>query len=265
MRIAVDIRKTLRSNGRDFTLDVRFACEDDVGVLFGASGAGKSLTLRTIAGLERPDYGRIVVGEQVLFDSMAGIDLRASARSVGYLFQDYALFPHLTVVQNIGFGLQRWWRRKLPAQAAGRVAQFLELFELRGLHDAYPAQLSGGQRQRVALARALIRRPALLLLDEPFAALDPLLRDRMRRELIRTRELFQVPMLLITHDPEDVAVLGQTLLLIDSGRVGKAVDLKSAPYREGEQPSANERAIRALLTGFSEAAPGARATIRAVK
>ncbi|MEO8157782.1 MAG: ATP-binding cassette domain-containing protein [Betaproteobacteria bacterium] len=264
MRIEVDIQKTLRSNSRDFKLDVKFACDDDLGVVFGASGAGKSITLRAIAGLERPDLGRITVGGKVWFDSMAGINVPASERAVGYLFQDYALFPHLNVVQNVGFGLKRWWQRKLPPTATRRVAELLALFELRGLNDAYPTQLSGGQRQRVALARALIRQPDILLLDEPFAALDPLLRDRMRRELISTRALFKVPMLVITHDPEDVAVLGQTLMLLNNGRVDKTVDLKVMPYRDKEG-AISESAIRGLLTGREEGPASPRPTIRAVK
>jgi len=266
MRIEVDIRKILRSNGRDFALDVKFACDDDLGVMFGPSGAGKSLTLRTIAGLEKPDYGRIVVGGKVLFDSMAGIDVRANARAVGYLFQDYALFPHLNVEENIGFGLRRWWERKLPVDAARRVAELLDLFELRGLNNAYPAQLSGGQRQRVALARALIRRPNLLLLDEPFAALDPLLRGRMRAELVATRAMFKVPMLAITHDPEDVSVLAETVVVLNQGRVEKVVDVKMAPYRDGEGRVRGD-SIRELLTGTDSASPPplSRKTIRAVK
>ncbi|MBI3529512.1 MAG: ATP-binding cassette domain-containing protein [Betaproteobacteria bacterium] len=265
MRIEVDIRKTLRSNGRDFTLDVKFTCEDNLGVVFGPSGAGKSLTLRAIAGLERPDYGRIVVGEKVLFDSIAGIDVRANARAVGYLFQDYALFPHLNVEENIGFGVRRWWERKLPMEAARRVAELLDLFELRGLNNAYPVQLSGGQRQRVALARALIRRPDLLLLDEPFAALDPLLRGRMRAELVATRAMFKVPMLAITHDPEDVSMLAETVIILNEGRVEKVVDVKAAPYRDGEG-RLDEGSIRELLTGLEAAGPPPlpRKTIRAV-
>lgn len=265
MRIEVDIRKTLRSNGRDFTLDVKFACEDDLGVVFGPSGAGKSLTLRAIAGLEKPDHGRIVVAGKVVFDSAAKIDVPASDRAVGYLFQDYALFPHLTVEENIGFGVRHWWQRRLPADAARRVGDLLEVFELRGLGRAYPWQLSGGQRQRVALARALIRHPDVLLLDEPFAALDPLLRERMRRELVNTRALFKVPMLVITHDPEDVALLAETLVVLEQGRIAKTVDLKAGPYRDGEG-RVSDRSIRALLTSDGEAgSPQPRPTIRAVK
>ena len=264
MGIEVDIRKTLRSNGRDFALDVKFVFEDDLGVVFGPSGVGKSLTLRAIAGLEKPDYGRIVVAGKVVFDSAAGIDVPPRERAVGYLFQDYALFPHLTVEENIGFGIKQWWQRKLPTAAVRRVADLLELFELRGMNQAYSWQLSGGQRQRVALARALIRQPDVLLLDEPFAALDPMLRERMRRELVNTRALFKVPMLVITHDPEDVGVLAETLLVLEHGRIAKTVDLKAAPYRDGEGRT-SERSIRGLLTGSDEAGPPPRPTIRAVK
>ena len=266
MRIEVDIRKILRSYGRDFALDVKFAYEDNLAVVFGPSGAGKSLTLRAIAGLEKPDHGRIVVGDKVLFDSRAGIDVRASERAVGYLFQDYALFPHLSVAENIGFGLRRWWERKLPEDAARRVADLLDVFELRGLDEVYPAQLSGGQRQRVALARALIRRPDVLLLDEPFAALDPLLRERMRSELIAIRSMFKVPMLVITHDPEDVAVLADTVVVVSQGRVENVVDVKRTPYRDAEG-RVNQRSIGGLLRGMAQEDPPhwPGRTIRAVK
>jgi molybdate transport system ATP-binding protein len=142
----------------------------------------------------------------------------------------------------------------------------LELFELRGMNQAYPWQLSGGQRQRVALARALIRHPKLLLLDEPFTALDPLLRERMRAELVAIRTMFKVPMLAITHDPEDVPVLAETVIVLSKGRVEKLADLKSAPYRDGAGRISQE-SIRELLMGTGQSGPPPlpRQAIRAVK
>ena len=232
MRIEVSVKKTLRSHARRFELDVTFICHDDVSVMFGPSGSGKSVTLKAIAGLEHPDAGRIVVDGRVLFDSAAGINLPARARSIGYLFQDYALFPHMTVEENIGFPLRKWWHRRWPAQTRERVSEIVELFELDELQKSYPSQISGGQRQRVALARALIRKPAVLLLDEPFAALDPLLRIRMRQELLKTQSLFKIPMLVITHDPQDVAALAQSVVILREGRVDRSMDLKGHPYRD---------------------------------
>ena len=234
MRIEVAIRKTLRSHARQFHLDVTFTCRDEVSVMFGPSGSGKSVTLKAIAGLEHPDQGRIAVDGRVLFDSAAGINVPARDRSIGYLFQDYALFPHMTVEENIAFPLRRWWHRSWPAQTRKRVSDIIAMFELGELEKSYPSQISGGQRQRVALARALIRKPAVLLLDEPFAALDPLLRIRMRQELLNTQALFAVPMLVITHDPQDVAALAHSVVILNRGRTERSVDLKGLPYRDSQ-------------------------------
>lgn len=234
MRIEVAIRKTLRSSAREFRLDVHFTCSDDVSVIFGASGSGKTATLRAIAGLDRPDSGRIAVDGKVLFDSERGIDLPARHRGVGYVFQDYALFPHLTVEENVAFPVNPWWRRKPAADLIRRVRDVLEIFEIDNLAQSHPWQISGGQRQRVSLARALIRKPAILLLDEPFAALDPLLRIRMRQELLNTQWLFRVPMLVITHDPQDVAALAENLVVLRKGSVESTVNLKGPPYRDAD-------------------------------
>ncbi|UGQ47889.1 ATP-binding cassette domain-containing protein [Massilia endophytica] len=217
----VDIGKTLRSGQREFRLRARFATDSKRVVIYGASGAGKSQLLKAIAGLSRPDEGRIVLAGRTLFDSAARIDLPAQQRRVGYLFQDYALFPHLNVRQNITFGLQRGLLNP-PAKADGEAVRYwLQAFALEAVAHQTPDQLSGGQRQRVALARALIAEPAALLLDEPFAALDPALRVRMRTELDELQRRLDVPMLLITHDPDDASTFGGHMLTMADGAIAE--------------------------------------------
>ncbi|MBI5018620.1 MAG: ATP-binding cassette domain-containing protein [Deltaproteobacteria bacterium] len=219
MRIRVDVEKRLAAKGRTFALGAAFSSEEDLVVLFGPSGSGKTLTLHAIAGLLTPDAGRIEVGGEVLFDSASGVNVPARRRGIGYVFQDYALFPHRTVRQNVGFGLRGLWPRALSPSDTRRVDELLEVFELSALAGAVPRDLSGGQRQRVALARALVRDPKLLLLDEPFSALDPLLRARTRSEFLKVREHFRVPVVVITHDPDDVDALAETLVVYEAGRV----------------------------------------------
>ena len=257
MRIEVAVRKTLRSHAREFELDVAFTCHDDVSVMFGPSGSGKSVTLKAVAGLELPDQGRIVIDGRVLFDSVTGVNLPARDRSIGYLFQDYALFPHMTVEENIGFPLRMWWHRRWPVETRKRVSEIVDLFEMGELKKSYPSQISGGQRQRVALARALIRKPSVLLLDEPFAALDPLLRIRMRQELLNTQALFKVPMLVITHDPQDVAALAQSVVILRDGRVERSLDLKGRPYRDDEGVAVKGAIRSLLLETYGNGTPGA--------
>jgi molybdate transport system ATP-binding protein len=231
MNLLVDIEKRLWSGRRVFHLKVAFAPDHDIVVLFGPSGAGKTLTLQAIAGLTTPDTGCIVVGERVLFDAAARIRVPARRRDVGCVFQDYALFPHLTVAQNVAFGLKRSWPWYLRRGDRRRLHEVLEIFELAPLRDSLPRDLSGGQRQRVALARALIRRPSLLLLDEPFSALDALLRAKMRQELLNVQARFKVPVILITHDPEDVAALAQTVVVYDEGRISRVMTLNTEDRR----------------------------------
>jgi molybdate transport system ATP-binding protein len=202
----------------------------------------------------------------VLFDSARGIDVPARMRWVGYVFQDYALFPHLTVEENVALPVNPWWRRRPGKQIAKRVRDLLDIFEIGSLAQSYPWQISGGQRQRVGLARTLIRKPAILLLDEPFAALDPLLRIRMRQELLNTQWLFKVPMLVITHDPQDVAALAESLLVLRKGRVERTVDLKGPPYRDATGIPVRG-VIRQLLMETSKENNGAQAQfpLRAVR
>ncbi|ASW02227.1 sulfate/molybdate ABC transporter ATP-binding protein [Paraburkholderia aromaticivorans] len=219
MLLAVDIRKTFQSAERRFTLEVAFEAASQRVVLFGPSGAGKSLTLQAIAGLLRPDEGAITLHGNALFDSARGIDLKPQARKIAYLFQDYALFPHLNVRQNIGFGLQHGWLNPRARITHPQIDYWLDALELTSVAANHPAQLSGGQKQRVALARALVAQPRLLLLDEPFSALDSALRQRMRRELSELQTRLDIPMVLITHDPDDVAAFGDQVVQVSDGRV----------------------------------------------
>ncbi|MES2933446.1 MAG: ATP-binding cassette domain-containing protein [Pseudomonadota bacterium] len=217
MQLDIDISKRLRSGKRIFDLQVRFASSSQRIVLFGPSGAGKSLTLKAIAGLIQPDSGRIRLGETTVFNSEARINLAPQARKIAYLFQDYALFPHLTVRQNIGFGLVPGWFNPHPDKKHAAVDYWLDTFHLSHLAHQLPGELSGGQRQRTALARALASQPKALLLDEPFAALDPALRIEMRKELDELQRRLQVPMILITHDEDDAALFGEHVLHLREG------------------------------------------------
>ena len=219
MQIKVDIGKTLRSGERTFELSARFESASRRVVIHGPSGAGKSQLLKALAGLVTPDHGHIELAGRRLFDSGAGVDVAPQRRRVAYLFQDYALFPHLNVRQNIGFGLQRGWRNPWSGVDGETIAYWLRAFELDHVAHQLPHELSGGQRQRVALARALAPRPDALLLDEPFAALDHGLRERMRAELDALQRKLAIPMILITHDPEDARVFGDHVLRMEQGRI----------------------------------------------
>jgi molybdate transport system ATP-binding protein len=221
MRLEVDIRISVAAPQRRFELHAAFESSRDRVVLFGPSGAGKSLTLQAIAGLLRPRSGRIALAGRVLYDSDAGIDLPARSRRVGYLFQDGALFPHLNVERNIGFGLAPTLSSRLAPAAARQVEAMMVALDIEPLRASRPDELSGGQRQRVALARALVREPDVLLLDEPFSALDITLRDKVRVELAQLRDRIGVPMALVSHDLDDVRLFADTLVVFEPGRVAQ--------------------------------------------
>jgi molybdate transport system ATP-binding protein len=209
--VTVDVERTLGS----FQLNIAFAAPAGITALFGPSGSGKTLTLRCVAGLLRPDRGSVALGERVLYDSARGIDVETRERRIGYVFQHYALFPHLSAAANIGYGLHEL----SSADRSERVGELLAMVDLAALAERRPHELSGGQQQRVALARALAPRPDLVLLDEPFAAIDSFVRDHLREQLREIHARTQVPMILVTHDVADVRRLADTVVLYGHGVV----------------------------------------------
>ena len=206
-----------------FVLDVHLRTGPGITALFGSSGAGKTLTLNCIAGLTRPEEGRILVRDEIYFDALTGVHLPPQRRRCGYIFQDHALFPHMTVRENLRFAasvapIQN--SRRLHQRR--RVNELLELFELNDLAGRRPAQLSGGQRQRAALARVLIGEPRLVLLDEPTRGLDTRLRDAFYEVLQQTLHRLNVPALLVTHDLDECFKLAESVCLMDAGRLLQA-------------------------------------------
>ena len=202
---------------REFTLEVELAFAPGVTLMVGPSGAGKSTLLRIIAGLARPDDGRVAIDGRVLHDR--GVAVSAFRRDVAYVFQEYALFPHLDVLDNVAYGLVA----RGSGRAASRVSAhgWLERFDLTALATARPRTLSGGERQRVALARALAWKPRAVLLDEPFAALDEGTRARVRDELRLTLSTLDVPVVLVTHDDSDAQAFAARTVRLERGRLAE--------------------------------------------
>jgi molybdate transport system ATP-binding protein len=229
--IDIALQLSVSDARRRFDLDVAFATDVPFVALYGPSGAGKSLTLQAMAGLLPVQAGHVKLNGRALLDTASGIDLAPEARGVGYLFQHYALFPHLSVRDNIAFGLTSW-RRRLQADDAARVDALIESFDLTALARSKPATLSGGQQQRVALARALACNPRVLLLDEPFAALHSALRRELREELRRVRAQWGIPAVMVSHDADDVVALADEVYLFDAGRIGERLRASDHDLRE---------------------------------
>lgn len=235
MSIYVDIEKAFG----DFLLRVKFEAADETLALLGASGCGKSMTLKCIAGIEKPDRGRIVVDDTVFFDSGRKIDLSPQERRAGLMFQNYALFPNMTVLQNIYAGARREKDRNKRNEI---VRKAMGSFELSALAEHYPHQLSGGQQQRVALARILVSAPRILLLDEPFSALDSHLRFQMEQELRRAVRSFGKTVIMVSHDRDEVYRMADSIAIMDNGCV-EALGPKEAVFGDPRTRAA------ALLTG----------------
>ncbi len=220
----VDLRHRFPGSTHSFELDMQFRSNRRRLVLFGPSGAGKSLALKMIAGLMTPSAGHVRLDGDALFDSIQGVNLSPQRRGLGYVFQHYALFPHLTVSQNIAFGLHRGLVNPRRSVHLDTVSRWIKVLHLENVANQYPEELSGGQRQRTALARVLVTEPRALLLDEPFAALDRPLRRRLREELNELLSRLDIPLLLITHDEDDVLTLADAVIRVDGGRAGEEFD-----------------------------------------
>ncbi|MHB8675853.1 MAG: sulfate/molybdate ABC transporter ATP-binding protein [Candidatus Acidiferrales bacterium] len=252
MALEVQFEKQLAS----YNLSVEFSCGAEPLAVLGPSGAGKSMTLRCIAGLERPDRGRITLDGRVLFDSSKGVDIPSRERRVGLLFQNYALFPHLTAAENIAFGLDGVPPAERTARVQGKIVQA----HLEGMENRLPRQLSGGEQQRVALARALAIEPEALLLDEPLSALDTHLRSQIGLQLIDTLARFRRPALFVTHNMEEAYRIATNLVVLTKGRV-VANGSKEEVFR---RPPSLEVALLTGLKNFSRARTISADTIEAL-
>jgi molybdate transport system ATP-binding protein len=198
------------------TVEVEFSVTEGILVIFGPSGSGKTTILNCIAGLERPDRGLISLNGKVFYSSADGTAMPARSRRVGYVFQDYALFPHLTIKDNVMYGIPS--RCKAGKGYRMTVLDVLEMLRITPLQQRYPGQLSGGERQRVALARALMTEPELLLLDEPLSALDHANRTALQGELLELQRIWQIPFVLVTHSRREMALLADQVLFLERGR-----------------------------------------------
>lgn len=190
-----------------FCLDIKFESPHPINIFYGPSGIGKTVTIQIIAGLITPDKGVIKVNDEVFYHSEYGLDRSVPSRHVGYLWQNYQLFPHLTVEQNVGFGLHKGFFNFVREKHKPSIFHWLERLKIAHLAKLYPHEISGGQQQRAALARALITEPKLLLLDEPFSALDAKLRDNIRNEVLSLQEELAIPLIIVTHNEEDIIAL----------------------------------------------------------
>ncbi len=225
---SVQIRKRL---GKDFELNLSVALPPGITILFGPSGAGKTTLLNCVAGLVHPDQGRIATQQKVLFDSDRGINLSPQFRRVGYVFQDLALFPHLSVLSNVEYGLFQLDRE----QREQRSAAILESFRIAHLRSRKPTEISGGERQRVALARALVIDPSILLLDEPLAALDAITKSKIVEDLRAWNQEHRIPILYVTHSRDEVFALGERVIVLENGHSiaqGTPHQVMSAPRQE---------------------------------
>lgn len=206
--LKVNINKKLP----EFELKMEFTVDNDILVLFGPSGCGKTTILRCIAGLTKPDSGRICLEDEVLYNSEDKVFMPPKNRGIGYVFQEYALFPHLNVAKNILYSVKNF-----DEQTRQTFNELLQLLKIESLVHRFPAELSGGEKQRIALARAVMAKPKILLLDEPLSALDNKTRLELQDELLKMQQIWEIPFIVVTHDPKEAHKLGDQVILMDRG------------------------------------------------
>lgn len=245
MSLIVEIEKRLGN----FFLQTQFETSGGTMALLGASGCGKSVTLKCIAGIMTPDKGRIILNGHTLFDSKKQINLPPQKRQVGYLFQQYALFPNMTVAQNLLCGIRSGTKEEKKQQ----VTEHLRRFQLNGFEKKYPAQLSGGQQQRAALARILVSEPRAILLDEPFSALDSFLKWKLELELSDLLSDFQGPILWVSHDLGECYRNCQTVCVMEQGRSGAMTDMDTLIRQPASKGAARLIGCRNFIPGRQEA------------
>lgn len=224
--ISISINKKLVSNGNTFNLELDFEAKSgQVVTVYGPSGSGKTTFFRLLAGLEKPDNGKIVMGDTVWFDAAQKIDLSPQKRSIGYVFQDYALFPNMSIRENLEFGLPKGASKQI-------IEELIDIVELGELLERKPATLSGGQKQRVALARALVQQPKVLLLDEPFSSLDDQIRFKLLKYLIKVHQKYQFTVFMVSHQLSEILYVSEQVMCLDNGIITKRGDVRTVFFNE---------------------------------
>jgi len=246
----IQIKKSLPG----FGLDISLAVEPEIMAILGPSGCGKTMTLKCIAGLIQADEGRISLDNKVFYDSHTGVNLKSQERKVGFVFQNYALFPHMNVFNNIAFGI-----RYLPGEEIKeKVKHWLQKMHLHGLEKRFPGQLSAGQQQRVALARALVSEPEVLLLDEPFSALDSIVKERMEEELLQMHEFFPGHVLFVTHNLAEAYKLSSKIAVFETGRLLQFGAKETVVNRPSNRTAARLTGVRNIVPAVIQKVEDAR-------
>jgi molybdate transport system ATP-binding protein len=253
MALSINLKKRLHG----FSTEIGLSLGEETLVLFGPSGAGKSLLLNMISGIITPDDGVVTIDHRDVYNSEEGVAIPIRLRKIGYLFQDYALFPHMTVYENIAYGIRGLKKNIVRA----KVEELLDLMRLAGLEERYPYEISGGQKQRTALARTLATEPKLLLLDEPFSALDYQVREKLRSDLIMIHQKYSITTIFVTHDLEEAFVMGEKMAIINNGRLEQVGTREEVFYRPKTRNVAKLLGTRNIFKGRVSRVRGTELTI----